>query len=77
MGTPAIAPARTANHGVRKAPSRAAHPAAAPMKAAPVVKAMTLGLRVTPQMRFERIPVKAPAAGPARTPIITVPMESR
>ena len=47
------------------------------MKAAPELKAMTLGLSVTPQMRFDTIPVKAPAAGPARTPIITVPMESR
>jgi hypothetical protein len=45
-GTPTTAPTTTVVQGVRKTPRRAAQPAAAPMKAAPELKAMTLGVSV-------------------------------
>ncbi len=75
-------PARASSDRNWNTPRLAQKPAIRPMTPATGAKKAAVGLappgigRID-QMRFDRMPVRAPAHGPASAPTSTVPIESR
>ncbi len=75
-------PTRGSSERSRKTPREAQKPAIRPMTAATGAKKAAVGpappgIGRIDQMKFARMPVRAPAHGPASAPTRTVPMESR
>src|SRR5919108_6546742 len=70
-------PVTTTFHQLLNNPAFAHKPDTRPMKKATGHQGNAFGSTATPQIIFERAPVRAPAQGPHNTATNTVPIESR